>query len=88
MVCFVEKRDIPFVKRFIKCRIIPIGSASGESTPENLAKAVSGKLGNSNVLIVCSSDKVEKSCPIFTGKRYTTGNFRMFYYFKNGVEKK
>ena len=87
-VCFAEKQDVPFLSEFFKCKVTAIGTAPGEIAPEKLTETVEKEIRNSSVLIVCSSNKLEKSCPLFPGKRYSTGKFRMFYYFKNGVEKK
>ena len=87
-VCFAEKRDVPFLSEFFKFPVTVIGSAPGEVAPETLTETVKKESRKNNVLIVCSSNKLEKSCPLFSGKRYSTGKFRMFYYFKNGVEKK
>lgn len=84
-VCLAEEKDVPFFREFFKFPTTVIGENSGEIKPDELDKYVEKMLAQNNVLIVCSNDKLETSCPLYTGKRYRAGEFRLFYYFKNGV---
>ena len=88
VICYAEKRYLPFFRECFKYNVLPIGKANGETAPENLGKAVAETLKKNDVLIVCSSDRLEKFCPVYAGKRYGIGKFRLYHYFRNGVEKK
>ena len=87
-ICFAEKRDIPFFKEFFKFPVKSVGKAAGEIKPEELKQDIEKLLQKSNVLVVCSSKELESFCPLFNGIRYSAGKFQLFYYYKNGVDKK
>ena len=87
-ICFAEKQDVPFFSEFFKFPVKTVGNNAGEIKPADLKQSIEKSLQKSNILVVCSSKKLENSCPMFNGIRYSTGKFRLFYYYKNGVDKK
>ena len=88
IICFAEKQNVPFFSEYFKFPVKTVGNDAGEIKPAELKQNVEKSLQESNVLIVCSSKKLENFCPLFNGVRYSTGQFRLFYYHKNGVDKK
>ena len=83
-VCLCSKTETPFFKRFFPSLV----QISDDITVTELKNKVESLLKDSDVIIVCRDRQVEKYCPIFAGKRYRTGKFNFYYYYKHGVDKK
>ncbi|MBE6362913.1 MAG: hypothetical protein E7054_04590 [Lentisphaerae bacterium] len=87
-ICLCSKAEAPFFKRFFPKPLMMIGSGKGEIPTAELKTKVENLLKNSDVMIVCNNRQLEKYCPHFAGKRYRTGKFNFYYYYKHGVDKK
>ena len=87
-VCLCSKDNAPFFSRFFTRPTVIIGDGENETPLTGLKTKVKNLLKDSDVMIVGSSRQMEKHFPFFAGKRYRTGKFNLYYYYKLGVDKK
>ena len=83
-VCLCRRIEAPFFRRFFRQPLQIIGSKKDEIPTAELKTRVESLLKNSDVLVVCGNRKLEKYCPSLPGKRYSSGKFNFYYYYKSG----